>query len=100
MTTIPQLSAALGDRYRVEREIGAGGMATVYLARDLKHDRDVALKLLRPDLAAVLGTERFLQEIRIAPRRERKAVFPLPRISARAPCRAMGSVGWEKCRIR
>ncbi len=77
MTTIPQLSAALGDRYRVEREIGAGGMATVYLARDLKHDRDVALKVLRADLAAVLGTERFLKEIRIAARLDHPHILTL-----------------------
>ncbi len=62
------LAAALADRYRIEREIGAGGMATVYLARDLKHDRDVALKVLRPELAAVLGADRFLNEIRITAR--------------------------------
>ena len=55
-----RLFSALTDRYRIEREIGSGGMATVYLARDLKHDRDVALKVLRPELAAVLGTNRFL----------------------------------------
>jgi serine/threonine-protein kinase len=57
---------ALGDRYRVEREIGHGGMATVYLAQDLKHDRPVAIKVLRPELTAALGRERFLREIRIA----------------------------------
>ena len=56
-----RLFSALADRYRIEREIGSGGMATVYLARDLKHDRDVALKVLRPELAAVLGTNRFLK---------------------------------------
>ena len=77
MTTIPQLSAALGERYRVEREIGAGGMATVFLARDVKHDREVALKVLRPDLAAVLGTERFLQEIRIAARLDHPHILTL-----------------------
>ncbi len=77
MTAIPHLSAALGDRYRIEREIGAGGMATVFLARDLKHDRDVALKVLRPDLAAVLGTERFLQEIRIAARLDHPHILTL-----------------------
>jgi serine/threonine-protein kinase len=54
-TEYNDLSAALADRYRVERELGAGGMATVYLARDLKHDRDVAVKALHPDLAASLG---------------------------------------------
>jgi eukaryotic-like serine/threonine-protein kinase len=59
------LVIALTDRYRIERELGHGGMATVYLARDLKHDREVALKVLRPELAAVLGRERFLAEIRL-----------------------------------
>ncbi|MEO8227363.1 MAG: protein kinase [Gemmatimonadota bacterium] len=58
------LISALADRYVVERELGAGGMATVYLARDLRHDRRVALKVLRPELSAILGGERFLQEIR------------------------------------
>ncbi len=61
----PRLKAALADRYTIEGELGAGGMATVYLARDLKHDRPVALKLLRSELAAVLGAERFLREIRL-----------------------------------
>src|ERR1700735_2174736 len=55
MTTHDALTAALADRYRVEREIGAGGMATVFLAHDLKHDRRVALKVLHPDLAATIG---------------------------------------------
>jgi serine/threonine-protein kinase len=62
------LPAAIGERYRIERELGMGGMATVYLARDLKHDRDVALKTLHPDLAASLGRERFLREIQLAAR--------------------------------
>src|SRR4026209_532860 len=61
---LAQLSAALADRYRIEREVGAGGMATVYLAQDLKHDRRVAIKVLRPELAAVIGAERFLREIK------------------------------------
>jgi serine/threonine-protein kinase len=65
MTEQTRLEAAVGDRYRVERELGRGGMATVYLAEDLKHHRQVALKVLRPELAAVLGPERFLNEIRI-----------------------------------
>ena len=61
-----RLSAALADRYRIERKIGQGGMATVYLAEDLKHHRKVALKVLRPELAASLGPERFFREIEIA----------------------------------
>ena len=62
---LAHLQAAFADRYTIERELGRGGMATVYLARDLKHDRPVALKVLRPELAAVLGAERFLREIRL-----------------------------------
>src|SRR3989337_1785998 len=65
MTTVPEgLAAALADRYRLERELGQGGMATVFLAQDLKHDRKVALKVLKPELAAVIGAERFLAEIK------------------------------------
>src|SRR5438128_1514291 len=63
--SVGRLEAALAGRYTIERELGRGGMATVYLARDLKHDRPVALKVLRPELAAVLGGERFLREIRL-----------------------------------
>ena len=59
-----RLTAALADRYRIERELGAGGMATVYLAHDVRHDRKVALKVLRPELSAILGGERFLAEIK------------------------------------
>jgi serine/threonine protein kinase/Tfp pilus assembly protein PilF len=72
-----RLSSALADRYRLDREIGAGGMATVYLAQDLKHDRPVALKVLRPELAAVLGGERFLNEIRITGRLQHPHILPL-----------------------
>ena len=57
-----RLNAALEGRYRIERELGEGGMATVYLADDLKHERNVALKVLKPELAAVIGAERFLAE--------------------------------------
>ncbi len=63
-SAVNRLTAALADRYRIERELGQGGMATVYLARDLKHDRQVALKVLRPELSAVIGAERFLVEIK------------------------------------
>ncbi|MEO5589347.1 MAG: serine/threonine protein kinase, partial [Gemmatimonadaceae bacterium] len=59
-----RLRAAIGDRYGIQRELGAGGMATVYLAHDIKHDRNVAVKVLRPELAAVIGADRFLAEIK------------------------------------
>ena len=62
---VSRLNAALEGRYRIERELGEGGMATVYLADDLKHERKVALKVLRPELAAVVGAERFLSEIKV-----------------------------------
>ena len=76
-TSLDQLKAALAERYRVERELGAGGMATVYLARDLKHDRDVAIKVLEPELGAVLGGERFLSEIRTTARLQHPHILPL-----------------------
>ncbi len=60
---VARLNAALEGRYAIERELGEGGMATVYLADDLKHERKVALKVLKPELAAVVGAERFLAEI-------------------------------------
>jgi serine/threonine-protein kinase len=71
------LAAALAERYRVERELGAGGMATVYLAQDLKHDRKVALKVLKPELAAVLGAERFVAEIRTTAALQHPHILPL-----------------------
>lgn len=61
---IKRLNAALEGRYRIQRELGAGGMATVYLAGDLKHERQVALKVLKPELAAVVAADRFLAEIK------------------------------------
>src|ERR1051325_6268764 len=61
---LARLTATLADRYRIERALGQGGMATVYLAQDLKHDRKVALKVLRPELAAMIGGERFPAEIK------------------------------------
>jgi serine/threonine-protein kinase len=75
--SLAALTAGLADRYRIERELGRGGMATVYLARDLKHDRHVALKVLRPELAVSLGTERFLREIRTAAALSHPHVLPL-----------------------
>jgi serine/threonine-protein kinase len=66
--TLERLKAALADRYTLDRELGRGGMATVWLAHDLKHDRPVALKVMRPDLAAALGPARFLREIRLCAR--------------------------------
>ena len=71
------LTSALSDRYAVERELGRGGMATVYLARDIKHGRNVAIKVLRPELAASLGTERFLREIQIAAGLHHPHILPL-----------------------
>jgi serine/threonine-protein kinase len=72
-----RLTAALADRYRIERELGQGGMATVYLGHDLKHDRDVAIKVLHPDLGAALGGERFLTEIRTTARLQHPHILPL-----------------------
>ncbi len=75
--SITALSTALADRYRLERELGQGGMATVYLAQDLKHDRHVALKVLRPELAAVIGAERFLAEIKTTANLQHPHILPL-----------------------
>jgi serine/threonine-protein kinase len=72
-----QLKAALADRYVIERELGAGGMATVYLAEDLKHRRRVAVKVLRPELAAALGGERFLREIETTANLRHPHILPL-----------------------
>ena len=75
--SLTRLTDALADRYRIEREIGAGGMATVYLAEDLKHHRQVAIKVLRPELAAVIGAERFLAEIRTTANLQHPNILPL-----------------------
>jgi len=72
-----RLNAALAGRYRIERHLGEGGMATVYLAEDLRHDRKVALKLLKPELAAVLGAERFVQEIKTTAALSHPHILPL-----------------------
>ena len=72
-----RLSSALADRYRIERELGAGGMATVYLAHDIKHEREVAIKVLREDLSVSLGAGRFLREIKIAAGLQHPHILPL-----------------------
>jgi serine/threonine-protein kinase len=72
-----RLAAALADRYRIERELGAGGMATVYLAEDLKHRRQVAIKVLHAELSAVLGPERFLKEIELTASLQHPHILPL-----------------------
>ncbi len=76
-TDTERLATALADRYRIEKQLGAGGMATVYLATDLKHDREVALKVLRPELGAVLGDERFLAEIKITAKLDHPHILTL-----------------------
>ncbi len=75
--SLERLTAALADRYRIERELGQGGMATVYLAHDVRHDRRVALKILRPELAAILGGERFLKEIKTTANLQHPHILPL-----------------------
>ncbi len=77
MTIPAALTRSLAERYRLDREVGRGGMATVYLAQDLKHDRQVALKVLRPELAASLGSERFLREINLTARLDHPHILPL-----------------------
>ena len=77
MSALDRLATALADRYTIERELGTGGMATVYLAHDLKHERDVAIKVLHPDLGAALGGERFLTEIRTTARLQHPHILPL-----------------------
>jgi serine/threonine-protein kinase len=74
---VARLTAALADRYAIQRELGAGGMATVYLAHDVRHDRKVALKVLRRELSAILGAERFLQEIRTTANLQHPHILPL-----------------------
>src|SRR5207244_12495039 len=80
-STMPELLSrlqdALADRYRIEVEIGAGAMATVCLAQYLRHDRKVALKLLRPELSAVIGAERFLAEIKLTANLQHPHILPL-----------------------
>ncbi len=75
--TFDRLKTALADRYAIQEELGAGGMATVYLAEDLKHHRKVAVKVLRPELAAILGAERFLKEIEVTANLQHPHILPL-----------------------
>ena len=77
MSVWTSVGARLADRYVIERELGAGGMATVYLARDLKHDRDVAIKVLHPDLGVALGADRFLSEIKTTAKLQHPHILPL-----------------------
>jgi len=79
VTVLPleRLKAAMANYYNIDRELGRGGMATVYLAQDAKHERLVALKVLHPDLAATLGPERFLREIKLAARLNHPHILPL-----------------------
>src|SRR5437016_3662669 len=74
---VEQLKIAVSDRYQIEKEIGRGGMATVFLAHDVRHDRAVALKLLNPELGAVLGVERFLAEIKVTAHLQHPNLLPL-----------------------
>jgi len=74
---ITRLNAALEGRYRIESQFGEGGMATVYLADDLRHERKVALKVLKPELAAVVGAERFLAEIKTTANLQHPHILPL-----------------------
>jgi serine/threonine protein kinase/Flp pilus assembly protein TadD len=74
---LERLEKALSDKYEIERELGRGGMATVYLAHDLKHDREVALKVLHPELSSALGPDRFLREIKVAARLNHPHILPL-----------------------
>ena len=74
---VRRLAAALGDRYAIENEIGAGGMARVFLARDLRHDRQVAIKVMRPELTSSMGADRFLREVRVVARLQHPNILGL-----------------------
>ncbi|MGE0355014.1 MAG: hypothetical protein AB7Q69_17515, partial [Gemmatimonadales bacterium] len=90
---LSELAAALGDRYQIERPLGEGGMALVYLAIDRKHNRRVALKVLRPELASALGPERFLREIEIAAGLHHPHILSLYDSGQTVPGRAGGQAG-------
>jgi len=74
---LDSVKSALESRYTIERELGRGGMATVYLAQDLRHGRSVAVKVLHPELASAVGSERFLREIKLAARLNHPHILPL-----------------------
>ena len=74
---LDSVTTALAARYTIDRELGGGGMALVYLAHDLKHDRDVAIKVLRPEISATIGVERFLREIEIAAKLNHPHTLPM-----------------------
>ncbi len=80
-----RLRSAVAGRYKIERELAVGGMAMVFLARDLKHDRNVAIKVLHPDLAAVIGVDRFTREIRITASLGHPNILPFNHVDARCP---------------
>ena len=96
---VSRLNAALEGRYAIERELGAGGMATVYLAEDLRHHRKVALKVLRPDLPATLGPHRFLREIEIAAGLTHPHILPLHDSGEAADPRRAGFTDGESERL-
>lgn len=108
MATLPdQLGRALADRYRIEREIGAGGMATVYLAHDLQHDRPVALKVLQAELAGAIGVDRFVREVRLTARLQHANIVPVldsgvftTTSGTRLPWYAMPYIAGESLRTR
>ena len=90
---LSRLQAALADHYRIERELGRGGMAIVYLAHDIRHDRPVALKVLHPELAETIGTDRFLREIKLAARLQHPHIISV-HDSGQVPSERGGGPGW------
>ena len=94
MTPLETLQAHLSDRYRLERELGRGGMATVYLAQDLRHERPVALKVLHPDLAVSLGAERFQREIKLAARLQHPHILTVHDSGEIAPAAGAPAILW------
>ena len=93
MSSADRLTAAVVERCRVTRELGAGGMATVYLAHDLKHERDVAIKVLHPDLGAALGAERFLSEIKTTAKLQHPHILALLQRASGSMIQAFDEIG-------